>query len=229
MTFSGFPPEALNFFAELAINNNKSWFEMHRSDYDNYVMAPSRDFVVALGERLRDLAPNVMADPRVNKSIFRIYRDIRFSKDKTPYKTHLALWFPVNTGGAKFDHPGYYFHLEPGNLMLGAGIHGFSKPLLKTYRDAVIDPNLGPSLAQAIAEVANQGYGVGEKTYKRTPRGYDPDHKLAELLLYSGLTTGINLGIPTELFSAELVNYCYTHYQTMAPIVDWLENITGRD
>ena len=80
MSFNGFSPETLNFFAELTINNNKAWFEAHRSDFDNYVMAPSRDFVIALGDRLRELAPNVMADPRVNKSIFRIYRDTRFSK-----------------------------------------------------------------------------------------------------------------------------------------------------
>ncbi len=80
MSFTGFPPEALKFFAELSINNEKPWFEAHRSDYDNYVIEPSRDFVIALGERLRELAPNIMADPRVNKSIFRIYRDMRFSK-----------------------------------------------------------------------------------------------------------------------------------------------------
>ena len=150
MSFNGFFPETLNFYTELAAHNNKSWFETHRSDYEDYVLEPSRDFVVAVGERLRQLAPNVMADPRVNKSIFRIYRDTRFSKDKTPYKTHLALWFPINQGGAKFDQPGYYFHLEPGNLMLGAGNHGFSKPILRAYRDAVVDPKQGPSLAKAI-------------------------------------------------------------------------------
>ncbi len=237
MTFNGFPPETLKFFDDLTINNNKLWFEAHRSDYDDFVMEPSREFVIALGEQLRELAPNVMADPRVNKSIFRIYRDTRFSKDKIPYKTHLALWFPVSQGGAppavslggaKFDHPGYYFHLEPDNLMLGAGIHRFSKPLLKSYRDAVVDPELGPALTQAIAVVADNGYSIGEKTYKRTPRGYDLDHKLAELLLYSGLTTGTDLGIPAEFHRVDLVDYCFKRFQEMAPIVDWLEKMTKR-
>ena len=227
MIFNGYFPETLTFLTELAANNNKPWFDTHRTDYETYVLEPSRAFVIALGDRLRDLAPEVMADPRVNKSIFRIYRDTRFSKDKTPYKTHLALWFPINQGGGKFDFPGYYFHLEPDNLMLGAGIHGFSKPLLKAYRDAIVDPVLGPSLAQAISDMANKGYSAGEKTYKRTPRGYDPDHEFAELLLYSGLTTGINLSIPAELYSVKLVDYCYEHFENMAPIVDWLEKITG--
>jgi uncharacterized protein (DUF2461 family) len=72
---------------------------------------------------------------------------MRFSKDKTPYKTHLPLWFPVSQGGAKFDHPGYHFHLAPANLMLGDGVHNFSKPHLKTYRKFVINPKRGPSLA----------------------------------------------------------------------------------
>jgi uncharacterized protein (TIGR02453 family) len=228
MSFTGFSPETLKFFSELAINNNKPWFDNHRADYDSYVLEPSREFVLAIGERLQELAPNVMADPRVNKSIFRIYRDIRFSKDKTPYKTHLALWFPVDQGGAKFDHPGYYFHLEPGNLMLGAGIHGFSKPLIKVYRDAVVDPETGPSLATAIKSVLDKGYSVGEKTYKRTPRGYDPDHNLAELLLYSGLTTGKDSGLPTELHSADLIEFCFQRYREMAPVVDWLENIAKK-
>ena len=80
MTFNGFASETLQFFTDLSANNNKPWFEAQRSDYENYVMEPARAIVIALGERLRDLAPKVMADPRVNKSIFRIYRDVRFSK-----------------------------------------------------------------------------------------------------------------------------------------------------
>jgi uncharacterized protein (DUF2461 family) len=80
MAFLGFSPETLVFYSELAINNNKAWFDAYRKDYDNCVLEPSREFVIAIGERLRELAPKVMADPRINKSIFRIYRDTRFSK-----------------------------------------------------------------------------------------------------------------------------------------------------
>ena len=78
--FYGCPKETLQFFTELAANNNKPWFDAHKPDYERYVLGPARDFVVAMGERLMELSPNVVADPRVNKSIFRIYRDIRFSK-----------------------------------------------------------------------------------------------------------------------------------------------------
>lgn len=223
--FTGFPVKSLQFFTDLKANNNKSWFDAHKPDYEKYVLAPARDFVIALGERLRDLSPDVVADPRVNKSIFRIYRDIRFSKDKTPYKTHLALWFKAGEGGGKFDNPGYYFQLEPENVMLGVGIHGFSKPLLKAYRDAVVDPELGPKLAEITANVLKKGYGIGTKTYKRVPRGYDPDHQYADLLRYSGLTAGLDLGIPSELHTPDLVDFCFKKYQDMAPVVHWMQRM----
>lgn len=223
--FNGFPPEALKFLGELKTNNNKPWFEAHKTEYQMFVMEPAREFVLALGERLLEISPNVMADPRVNKSIFRINRDTRFSKDKTPYKAHLGLWFPVGEGGGRFEKPGYYFHLEAETLMLGVGIHGFSKPLLKAYREAVVDPFLGPELVKTIADVTGKGYGLGKKTYKRTPQGYDPDHEFAELLMYSGLTSGVETAIPDHLHTPELVDYCFEKYCDLAPIVHWIESM----
>jgi uncharacterized protein (TIGR02453 family) len=227
-SFNGFPPEALKFFAELKTNNNKTWFEAHKPDYQAYILEPARVFVLALGEKLLDLSPNVMADPRVNKSIFRIHRDTRFSKDKTPYKAHVGLWFPVGEGGGRFEKPGYYFHLEEETLMLGVGIHGFSKSLLKVYREAVVDPTLGPKLVKTIADVTRKGYGIGEKTYKRTPQGYDPDHELAELLLYSGLTAGEETTIPAVLHTQELVEYCFKKFKDLASIVYWIEAMKAK-
>lgn len=220
--FPGFSQEISQFFVDLSANNNKAWFTEHKPDFERYVMAPARDFVVAMGEKLKVIAPGINADPRVNKSIFRIYRDTRFSKDKTPYKTNLGLWFWLGQG-AKFENPGYYFHLDAQNLMLGVGLHSFAKPILKAYRDAVVDAELGPALAQAVVEVARNGYNFGQKTYKRVPRGYDPNHKNVELLLYSGLTAGIDLSLPDELYSADILDYCLEHYRGMAPIVNWLK------
>ena len=223
--FSGFRVETVKFFTDLSVNNNREWFKENKPDYERFVMAPARDFVMAMGERLRALSPAVVADPRVNKSIFRIYRDVRFSKDKSPYKAHLGLWFPVSGTGGKFENPGYYFHLEPGNLMLGVGIHGFSKSLLKVYRDAVVNPDLGPDLALIMADVLKKGYSVGSKTYKRVPRGYDTEHKFADLLQYSGLTAGADLGIPPDLYSPKLVEFCFSRYQDMAGIVRWMRRM----
>lgn len=224
--FRGFPPEAVKFFHELRDKNNKAWFEAHKPDYQKYVMEPAQDFIVEMGERLKQLSPGIHADPRVNKSIFRIYRDIRFSKDKTPYKTHLGIWM-WEGGGAKFESSGYYFHLEPPNILLGVGLHTFSKEILKAYREAVVDPVAGPELVKAIQEVSENGdYQLGGEHYKRVPRGYDPDHPNFELLRYKGLTEGEEVPIPEEFYSDALLDYCYKRYVDMYPIQHWLYELT---
>ena len=223
--FQGFSKETIKFFKELSNNNNREWFERHKKEYEGCVLTPAKDFVLSMGERLRALSPKVIADPRVNKSIFRIYRDIRFSKDKTPYKTNLALWFPLGVGSAKFDNPGYYLSLDSNSLMLGAGIHRFSKPLLQAYREAVVEPELGLALSDLITQAHQKGYSIGQKTYKRIPRVYDADHPLADLLRYSGLTFATEESIPDDLFSDQLVDYCFTFYRGMVPMITWLQNM----
>lgn len=224
--FTGFPPEAVKFFKGLKENNNKTWFEARKSDYQKFVLEPAQDFIVEIGSLLKNLSPGIHAEPRVNKSIFRIYRDIRFSKDKTPYKTHLDIWMWEGEG-AKFESSGYYFRLEPPNIMLGVGIHMFSKDLLKVYREAVVDPMTGQALVKAVREVSESGeYQLGGEHYKRVPRGYDPDHPNAELLRYNGLTAGEEVPIPDEFYSHKLLDYCYTRYEHMYPIQHWLYELT---
>jgi uncharacterized protein (TIGR02453 family) len=90
--FNGFPKECIEFFRDLEKNNDKRWFEQHKEQYEKQVQTPSRYFVVDLGRKLQKIAPNVVADPRVNRSLFKIHRDTRFSPDKTPFKTNLGLW-----------------------------------------------------------------------------------------------------------------------------------------
>jgi uncharacterized protein (TIGR02453 family) len=226
--FSGFSKQTVEFYTQLKKNNNKSWFEEHKSDYETYVMTPARDFVVAMGERLEKLSPNIHADPRVNKSIFRIYRDTRFSKDKTPYKTNLAMWWWEGEG-PRMECSGYYIHIEPPNLMLGVGIYMFPRDMLKTYRDSVVSPIYGPALQQAIEEVSRQEkYSIGDKHYKRVPRGYDPDHENAELLLYNGLHAGFETDIPRVFYSEDLLDYCFDIYNDLYPIHKWLMEMTER-
>ena len=149
-----------------------------------------------------------------------------FSKDKTSYKTHLGIWMWEGEG-AKFESSGYYFHLEPPNILLGVGLHTFSKPLLKAYREAVIDPVVGPKLVKAVQKVSQKGgYKLGGEHYKRVPRGYDPDHPNAELLRYNGLTAGSEVPIPEEFYSGSLLDYSYQRYIDMYPIQHWLYELT---
>jgi uncharacterized protein (TIGR02453 family) len=226
--FPGFPAAAVTFYGQLAKNNDKTWFAEHKSDFETQVMQPARDFVFEMGKRLSSISPKIVADPRMDKSIFRPYRDTRFSKDKAPYKTHLGIFFWEGTR-PKMESSGFYFHLEPPTLFLGAGLHCFSKQLLEEFRDSVVDPKHGAALARAAKAVLSRGaYGIGGKHYKKTPRGYDPNHSNAEFLLFDGLYAMFETEIPQELHSSEIIDYCFRRFEHMAPIHRWLVELTGR-
>ena len=148
--FTGFTKETIRFFTGLRRNNDRDWFAAHREIYDQHVMEPAKAFVVAMGERLRTVAPRIVAVPLVNKSIFRINRDTRFSLDPSPYKTNLGLYFWEGTKG-RMECPGFYFHLEPPDLFLGGGMYMFPDSLVPRYRRAVIDAKLGPELRKIVS------------------------------------------------------------------------------
>ena len=223
--FTGFPKECVKFFKDLAKNNNKQWFDENKDKHLKFVVEPSKDFVVAMGEKLRAVAPKVNADPRVNKSLFRIHRDTRFSHDKSPYKTHLGLWM-WEGAGARMDCPGFYFHIDPPTIMLGVGYYIFPKPILPKYREAVVDRHRGRALRKAIDAVAKSGdYALGGEHYKRVPRGFDPEHRNADLLRYNSMWAGIEMKIPKELYTPEIVDFCYAHYKNMNPLHRWLKEL----
>ncbi len=226
--FNGFPKQSLSFFKDLAKNNTKMWFDQHKETYEQQVLGPARDFILAMGGRLKKIAPGVQADPRVNKSLFRLNRDIRFSHDKTPYKTHLGLWFWEGSR-PRMECSGFYFHLEPAKLMLGVGLYCFPKDMLEAYRQSVVHPLYGPALSKVINGIKKtEGYYYGGQHFKKTPHGYDPNHPNAEFLLYNGLYAGIERPVPSELFSAGLGDLCFEHYKKMLPLHRWLLALTER-
>jgi uncharacterized protein (TIGR02453 family) len=220
-SFNGFPKELLRFFDGLRKNNTKEWFQDHKRDYETHVKEPSEEFVIALGEKLRAIAPKVHAIPKVNQSLFRLNRDTRFSKDKSPYKTNLGIWF-WEGDRKRMECPGFYFHLDSKNLMLGTGLHIFPKELLSPYRDAVIDKKHGPELMKAVNRVSKLGYTMVGKHYKRIPAGYNDTHKNAEFLLYNGLAAMHQNEIPDELFSHNIIEFVFSHFKKMSPMHKWL-------
>ncbi|UCF30365.1 MAG: DUF2461 domain-containing protein [bacterium] len=224
--FSGFPRETVTFLADLARNNNRRWFNAHREDFDRMVIEPAKAFVEALGARIISVAPGIIADPRVNGSIFRIYRDTRFARDKKPYKTHLGI-FLWEGEGPKMECPGFYFHLEPPDLMLGAGIHLFSRALLEEYRNSVVHPRHGHDLVTAAMEVS-RSFTIGGLHYKKVPRGFDGDHPYAQFLLYNGLTAWTEGPLPEEIHSPEIVELAFRTFEVMLPLHRWLLAMTAR-
>lgn len=225
--FSGFPKQTVPFFRALAAHNDRDWFAAHKAEYEAAVLAPARAFVLAMGERLRRLTPGIKFDPRANGSLFRLYRDTRFSADKSPYKTNLGILFWEGSG-PRMECSSYYFHLEPPSLMLGCGVYVFSRPLLERYRRTVADPEYGPELAAIVKKItARPGYTLGGEHYKRVPAGYDADPETAFLLRHDGLYAGLEVPIPFELHSAALVDYCFEKYKPMEPLHRWLTKLVG--
>ena len=160
-TFRGFGRGALTFLRQLKKNNRREWFQANKETYDNEVLAPLRLFVEEVDVRFGTLAPEFAGDPK--RSIFRIYRDVRFSKDKSPYKTHAACWFKhqnSSEGVGSETHgagAGFYFHLEPGASFVGGGIWMPPRPTLNQLRDSIASQTEGfrevderPGLQEAL-------------------------------------------------------------------------------
>lgn len=227
--FAGFPTEGVQFLAELAQNNHRDWFVAHKKTYEQALRAPALAFIATLGEELKAIAPGIRYDLRTNGagSLMRINRDTRFSADKTPYKDHVdMLWWAGN--GRKTENPAFGFRLTASEAGLMVGMHGFPKPVLAAYRDAVAGDELGPALVEAITAVKAAGdYPVGGEHYKRIPQGYAADHPRADLLRYAALyayAPTIDLATAT---SPDLVGVCVHHFRQMAPIYHWLVRLTN--
>jgi uncharacterized protein (TIGR02453 family) len=222
--FAGFPPEGLQFLRDLAANNERAWFEANKLTYLQTVQAPAVALVAALGERLQAQFPEIGYDTRTNGagSLMRIYRDTRFSADKSPYKTNVAMMFGPR-GAGKMGAPGFGLQLTPERVELVAGSFGFDPPALDAFRAAVLDDALGAELERAVAAVRAAGlYTVAGEGYKRTPAGLPADHPRAVLLRYKGLHV---FSPPIELAVAQtpaLVDVAMAHFLAMAPVQQWL-------
>lgn len=182
-----FTPGFFAFFSELKRNNNRPWFEKNKSRYEREVRDRLVAFVAAAGPQLRKISPHFVADPRpVGGSIFRIYRDIRFSKDKTPYKTAGAVHFPHER---RESAPGFYLHLEPGGVYSGVGIWHPEPPALSKIRDAIVQESDRWSKIKN-AKAFREELHVEGRSLKTVPRGYPKDHPLAEDLKRTDFTAG---------------------------------------
>lgn len=178
--FQGLPKDYFDFFKELRENNNREWFEDNKQRFRQSVQEPLASFVEAMAPKLKKISKHFVADPRLNGgSVFRIYKDVRFSKDKTPYKTHGAVQFRHALG--KDAHaPGFYVHLAPEEIFYGGGIWAPPPPQLLKIRQAIRDK--GASWKKATSGAAFEGRfnGVRGDSLTRPPRGFDADDPMIE-------------------------------------------------
>jgi uncharacterized protein (TIGR02453 family) len=194
-TFTGFRPEAIQFLADLAVNNERTWFQARKADYERLLKRPLEELCVALDERFVARGIPLRADPA--RSPFRIYRDVRFSKDKSPYKTNIGASFPWAEGGPEQQaHAGGgYFHLQPGEIFVGGGMWHPEPAYLAAWRRTIDqEPARVHAAIEDPAFVAQYGHLSHEEgALKRVPTGFAPDHPDAELLKLKDVVFGKRL------------------------------------
>lgn len=225
---TGFYRETTDFLFDLRENNTKAWFEANRENYEKYLITPARHFVSALGEKLIKIAPGIHAEPRVDKSIFRLNRDLRFSRDKKPYKFHLGI-FLWEGERPKLECSGFYFELKPEEFVLGTGVYQFPKPVLQEFRRSVTDEKLGMDLVKAIQAIPQKEMNdFGGEHYKKIPAGYDPDHFNSDFLKYNGLYTMVRNPVTDLVFSSDFADFCAKTFADAAPLHYWLRDMIAR-
>ncbi|HLP15949.1 MAG TPA: DUF2461 domain-containing protein [Bacteroidota bacterium] len=202
--FNGFPEEMIPFFKKLKRNNNREWFAKHKQEYEEIVKFPMQCYIASIAPLFAEFAPEFDVDPK--RSIFRIYRDTRFSSDKTPYKTHAAAHFVLKGMPKGLVGSGYYFHIEPGEVFLGAGIYIPDGTQIKKIR-AAIDAHAAEFLSIINNKKFIKRFGTltGEKL-QRVPTGFAPDHPMADYLKLKQFFVGVTLpeaSITRERFLAD--------------------------
>lgn len=229
--FPGFSPAALRFLRQLKRHNRRDWFEANRPVFDDDVKPTLAALVEAIDDRLAVVAPEIVGDTR--RSVFRIHRDVRFSKDKSPYKTHVAAWFfhrragkGVGSSSPDGGAAGFYLHIEPGAGMVGGGLWMPMRPQLAKVRDAIAAK---PDLFEATLRGAfRRRFGEldPEAMLVRAPKGFAPDHPAIRWLKYQSFTAG-RVVTDAELASPKLPERAVKEFAVMLPFVRFLNAALG--
>jgi len=207
--FEGFPVAALDFYDDLEVDNTRSFWEAHKAVYQESVLAPMKALTEAL-------------EPEFGKAkIFRPYRDVRFAKDKTPYKTHQGAFTAVA------PETGFYVEVSPRGVRTGGGCYWFNPERLAAFRAAVVHDTYGAELEKLLKAVQHKGYELGGDKLKTKPRGYDADHPRIDLLRHKSLTLGRSLGFEPVIHTAELLDLVRQDWRAIRPVVDWIGRNAG--
>ena len=210
--FTGFPRDAVAFLHELTFEMNRTWFEANKARYQRVWVEPLTALLGAVAGKLARAY-----DAPLTPKVFRIHRDTRFSKDKSPYKTHVAG--VIHAGGAA----ALYLHVGTDEEYVGAGIYYFEDAQLPRWRKLVAADKTGAEVAAHIAKLRRRGFTVGgHDDYKKVPKGFAPDHPRADLLRMRGLTAGFPAMPRGLLFKPALANWLATQAKLAAPLVGWL-------
>lgn len=205
MEFTGFPVAALDFYDDLEVDNTKSFWDAHKHVYDESVKAPFTALAAAL-------APEFGAF-----KLFRPYRDVRFAKDKTPYKTHQGAF--VAAGPSM----GWYVELSPRGVRVGGGFYEAGGARLAAIRDAVADDKTGPALKRVLTKLEKAGFEIGGETLKTSPRGWDADHPRIDLLRHKQIVASRSYGFEKVIHTQGVQTLIRDDWRALKPLITWLQ------
>ena len=220
--FPGFPPEALKFLKGLERNNRREWFQPRKESYETKFRAPMMDLVEAINAELLKFAPDHINDPK--KAIYRIYRDTRFSSDKTPYKTHIAAIFPHRAMG-KHNSAGYYVQVSTKHVGIAAGAYGPGPDELFAIRTWLTDNH---AKFRKAAKGPEKLFGkLHGDSLARSPKGFDPAHPAAELVRMKSWLYWIEFDLKLAE-SPKMFGEVMKRFRAAAPVVAMLNAPLGR-
>jgi uncharacterized protein (TIGR02453 family) len=202
--FTGIPDAAFEFYAELEHNNNRHWWLEHKSTYDSAVKEPLTGLLAKLGPEFGEA------------KLFRPNRDIRFSLDKSPYKTAQGALAAVAEG------TGFYVQLGADGLLIGGGYHISTPAQLARFRSSVDAPSSGGALQRIVAQVVALGFAVEGESLKTVPRGFAKDHPRAELLKHKSLAAGTHVGRPDWISTPDAAGEVARRWLELRPLVEWI-------
>jgi uncharacterized protein (TIGR02453 family) len=221
MGFAGFADSNAKFFRLLSKNQDRAWFQAHKTEFETGWQSPMKELLHEVRAGIERAYRHCdLEEPK----LFRIFRDVRFSKDKSPYKTHVGGLLPIARQGKVTEVPmALYLHVGEPRSFAAAGHYMMDPRALERYRAAVADDRRGKELTKLLSALTKKGFVVrSHDAYKRMPKGYAPDHPRAEHLLRKGLTVGFPDLPAGILTSPKLVSWIVTHAKAAAPLVEWL-------
>src|SRR5438093_6626524 len=229
--FAGFRPAAFRFLRDLGRNNEKTWFEANRDVYEREVREPMRQLVETLDARLGGIAPEIVGDPK--RSMFRIHRDVRFSKNKSPYKTNAGAWFYHRDAGRKVGTvgegggAGFYFHIDTTTCFMAGGIWMPARPTLLRIREAIAAQPTALARLTSTPGFRRRFDGLNDEAKLRpVPRDFPPDHPAGEWLKLQSFTAPAPID-RRVVTSARLVDRLCRDFEVLVPLVRWLNRALG--
>lgn len=222
--FNGFPKEGLTFLSNIIINNSKEWLDAHRSEYESHILTPNKAYVEEMGEHLQILVPTINAIPKINKSLFRIYRDARFHLDD-PIKERIGIIF-WQGATHRMQSASFYMQYDPFEVFVATGIRNFKPPLLSVYRDYIKNDANREALHNILETLKDKGYQIPAPEYKRLPREFDEEPTYGYLTRYRSMYAYATFEPDDTFHSEAIIERNFKIYEDMLELHQWIYELT---